>query len=372
MIDKIRKTMRHRTLKGTVCDRRSFLGCMKIPDKREFSAQKMQRIFLCSEKSINFSDSIKSLKDRKILALILENARIPITELARKTRLSKEVVQYRLKNLEKNLIVGYQARINLKFFCDSVYTIYLNIPGLKREEIIERLQKLPRCNWVGSSLGRWNYIISFSTDKKNNLQNFMDKLYVRFPNQNIKYILTEQLKEFKDSLSGVFGKNEFWVSHTETEKFELDNLDLKIIGLLTKNARSSNSEIAGKIGLTREAVRNRIKKLEKLNIIQNYRTMISLQHLNLETYILAIKCRRVDSSSLTKLCEFMSENPSIIYVCLTSGEINILSTICTRTMKELDFICSSIRLNFPDLIEELEPLPIVEVNTQEYFPKGQE
>jgi len=317
-------------------------------------------------------NNIKSLKDRKILSHIIEDARIPITALAKKTRMSKEVVLYRLKNLEKNLIEGYQARINLKFFCDSVYTIYLNIPGLKREEIVLRLQKLPRCHWIGSSLGRWNYIISFSTDKKNTLQDFMDKLFMLFPNQSIKYILTEQLKEFKDSLSGIFGKNENWISHMQTEKFDLDGIDLKIIKYLTKNARISNSEIGEAIKMTREAVRNRIKKLEKSKIIQNYRTMIALQNLNLDTYILAIKCRRVDSQSLNGLCNHLALNPNMIYVCMTSGDVNILTTVCTSTMKELDSICSSIRLNFPDLIDELEPLPIIEVNDQEYFPKERE
>jgi DNA-binding Lrp family transcriptional regulator len=63
---------------------------------------------------------IKSLKDQKILSNIIEDARIPISELAKKIKLSREIVQYRLKNLEKYLIAGYQARVNLKIFYNSM------------------------------------------------------------------------------------------------------------------------------------------------------------------------------------------------------------------------------------------------------------
>ena len=43
----------------------------------------------------------------------------------------------------------------------------------------------------------------------------------------------------------------------------MDELNRKIIGLLTKNARITNTEIAKGLGLSESAVRYRIKNLEK-------------------------------------------------------------------------------------------------------------
>lgn len=312
---------------------------------------------------------IKSLKDLKIMSNIIENARIPISELAKKTRLSREIVQYRLKNLEKNLIAGYQARINLKLFSDSIYTIYLNVQGLEREEIISKLKKLPFVHWIGSTLGRWNYIITFSVNKSNSLNNFLNKLFNMFENKQIKYILTQQIIEYKDTFSGLFGKNQLIVSQKDSERIKIDSIDKKILEQLTKNARTSNEEIAEKVNLTREAVRKRIKRLEKSQVILNYRTLIKPQALELTSYVLAIKCKTYDTKDLEKLCSFFANYKSFSYVCNTAGDFNVLGVLTTNSFKELDNICTKIRLDFSNMIEEIEPLPLVEVGSQEYLPK---
>ena len=44
-------------------------------------------------------------KDREILFHLSLNARASLSDLSRKTRLSKEVIHYRIKNLEKNGVI---------------------------------------------------------------------------------------------------------------------------------------------------------------------------------------------------------------------------------------------------------------------------
>lgn len=311
---------------------------------------------------------IKSLKDKKILASIIEDARIPISKLAKNTRLSREIVQYRLKNLEKNLIAGYQARINLRFFYNSLYTIYLNIPSLNRGEIITKLKKLPFVHWIGSSLGKWNYIITFSTNTSEDLNKFLNELFDLFKNCEIKYSLTQQITEYKDSFSGLFGSNQLIVSQEDIKKLEIDDLDKKIIKLLTENARFSNEEIANEINLTREAVRLRIKNLEKNKIIINYRTLIKPQFLDLTSYFIAIKTKVYNTEELNKLATTFANNNLFSYVCASSGDCNLIGVLTTNSIKELDEIITKIRNQFGKLIEEIEPFPLIEVNGQEYLP----
>ena len=54
----------------------------------------------------------------------------------------------------------------------------------------------------------------------------------------------------------------------------LDEHDNRILELIKDNARMSYSEIGGSVGLTRVAVKNRMKKLEESGIIRGYRTEI--------------------------------------------------------------------------------------------------
>ncbi len=312
---------------------------------------------------------LKNLKDQKIISNIVENARIPISELAKKTKLSREVVQYRLKNLEKDIIAGYQARINLRVFRSSIYTLYLNIPTLNRKEIILRLKKLPSVHWIGSTLGRWNYIITFSTEDFNGLNKLLDRLFNLFENYPIKHVLTQQITEYKDSFSGLFGANKLIVSQRNIKKIKIDELDKKIIDNLTKNARMSNEEIANHIGLTRESVRLRIKNLEKNEVIINYRTLIKPQALNLASYFIAIKIKTYNTKELAKLSLSLANNKLFSYVCVTSGDYNIIGVLTTNSIKELDEIVTNIRNEFPELIDEIESFPLIEVGGQEYLPK---
>lgn len=52
-------------------------------------------------------------KDRALLALLSENARMPVTELARKLGLSRTTVQARIERLEaEGVIAGYGLRLS--------------------------------------------------------------------------------------------------------------------------------------------------------------------------------------------------------------------------------------------------------------------
>lgn len=60
----------------------------------------------------------------------------------------------------------------------------------------------------------------------------------------------------------------------------LDPVDQQLIRLLIKNARSSYSELASQVGLSRVAVKTRIDALEKSGIIEEYTTIINPQKIS--------------------------------------------------------------------------------------------
>lgn len=49
---------------------------------------------------------------------------------------------------------------------------------------------------------------------------------------------------------------------------DLDELDLRIVGLLLRDGRTPASQIADQVGLSRPAVADRIEKLERLGVIR--------------------------------------------------------------------------------------------------------
>lgn len=59
-----------------------------------------------------------------------------------------------------------------------------------------------------------------------------------------------------------------------TSKHQLDDTDLKILEILQENSKLGNKEIAEKIGLTVTPTFERVKRLERLRIIQSYTALV--------------------------------------------------------------------------------------------------
>lgn len=59
----------------------------------------------------------------------------------------------------------------------------------------------------------------------------------------------------------------------------LDEIDRKILAILQENARTSNAEIARRVGIVPSAILERIRKLEKRGIIQGYSLRIKARAL---------------------------------------------------------------------------------------------
>ncbi|MFQ3196292.1 MAG: DNA-binding Lrp family transcriptional regulator, partial [Colwellia sp.] len=58
---------------------------------------------------------------------------------------------------------------------------------------------------------------------------------------------------------------------------ELDNIDRQLISILRTDARTSVSDLAKKINVSRATVQNRLTKLEKRNIITGYTILVSTE-----------------------------------------------------------------------------------------------
>lgn len=56
---------------------------------------------------------------------------------------------------------------------------------------------------------------------------------------------------------------------------QLDHIDTQIITLLSQNAKLSNKEIASQVGLTVTPTFERIKRLERIGLIQGYTTILN-------------------------------------------------------------------------------------------------
>ena len=105
----------------------------------------------------------------------------------------------------------------------------------------------------------------------------------------------------------------------------IDEKDRAIIKLLVENARLSYSEIGKRVGLSRVAVKNRIKAIESEAIIKGYHASVDpLVTPKMSTFVAVIK---TTAASYEEISEMLMKQPCVKTLCKMSGD-NQLHAIC--------------------------------------------
>lgn len=113
----------------------------------------------------------------------------------------------------------------------------------------------------------------------------------------------------------------------------LDQTDLQILNLLTKNSRVQWQEIGEEVHLTGQAVRNRINKLEKLGVIEGYTIKVNPKMIGKElTAFVTIFMKTTDHGSFQK---YIQSNELISEANRISGEGCYLIKVIASTQEEI-------------------------------------
>ena len=104
---------------------------------------------------------------------------------------------------------------------------------------------------------------------------------------------------------------------------KLDLKDKRILHQLDDNARQPNSKIAKKVGLSKEVVNYRIKKLEQDGIIQSYYTIIDMSKLGYFSFRVYIKLMNTLPKIEKEIITNLIKSDNIFYVTEIDGEYDI-------------------------------------------------
>lgn len=295
------------------------------------------------------------LKDRKILFELDKNSRQSYSQLAKKVRLSKDVVQYRVKRLEaEGFILGYNSIIDftkLGYFALRLQLSLFETTPTEEQKIIDYLVKQKEVFLVSESEGDVNITIGLLLRNISELKNFQ----IRFENKfkkNIKKFIVSAYQEVyyfnRKYLLENSNYSELKISVDTTIK-HVDETDLEIIKLLTQNSRTPIIEIASKLNMNANTVAFRIKKLEKEKIILGYNILFGFKKINYVYVKADLFLKHIQNEK--KIIEFCKQQKNIIYVSKTIGgsDLEIYFEI-ENTEKFLE-IMKNLREEFKEIVD---------------------
>ncbi len=97
-------------------------------------------------------------KDRELLALLKDNARMPISELARKLNVSRTAAQARLSRLERSGVInGYTIRLSDSYQENNIKAIIMiKLSPKKRAKVEQTLKAIPELTSLYSISGTFD------------------------------------------------------------------------------------------------------------------------------------------------------------------------------------------------------------------------
>lgn len=98
--------------------------------------------------------------DRKILALLRDNARLPVASLAATLGVSRTTVRARMERMETNgTISGYGVRLGAPDDAERVRAIaMIEVEGHVTDKVARSLSGLPQVRALHSTNGRWDLV----------------------------------------------------------------------------------------------------------------------------------------------------------------------------------------------------------------------
>lgn len=114
---------------------------------------------------IKFGDKVKLDKnDKKILEVLQYEARLPISQIAKKVKMPADSVKYRIQRLEKlGVIRLYHAVLNFPLLGTPMYSFTLislfAMDDTQEKAFVNNLVAHPKITWISKTTGRWDFVI---------------------------------------------------------------------------------------------------------------------------------------------------------------------------------------------------------------------
>lgn len=116
-----------------------------------------------------------------------------------------------------------------------------------------------------------------------------------------------------------------------THSVAFDEIDKKILRVLSSDGKISNKQLAEKVGLSPSPCWQRVQRLEKNGVITGYRTLLNQEKLGApDVVFVSLKLERHAGTSPEEMVEKLSLMPEILEIHLTSGSSDYLLKVAVN------------------------------------------
>lgn len=132
-------------------------------------------------------------------------------------------------------------------------------------------------------------------------------------------------------------------ANISVESGELDELDLRLLDALQRNARSTFAELGTVVGLKAPAVHDRVKRLETKGYVRAYAAQLDSKLLGLEL-VAFVSCYTTPDATYDAFTSALAQMPEVLEVHSVAGEEAFVLKVMTRSTMHLDELLTRLKL----------------------------
>ena len=270
------------------------------------------------------------------------------------------------------IIKKYLTEINIYRLGFQFYPLLIkfhNTTPKIEQEIFDCLKNSNYTAWLTKCEGAWDLnatlIAAGNFELRKFFDNFLEKYSSYIADKHI--FITTEIHYFKRG---------FWLNRKTTQtissggenQIKADETDIKLLKILSANARMSLVEIGKKFDIDPKNIAYKIKKLEKENIIQGSRILVDFSKIGYKFYKVWFSLKDLGEGNFRKLMSYFGEHPNIIWATKFIGFYDLSIEVEVKDVEEFRGILDEIKERFSHLIKKHESLLIFEESVMNYLP----
>lgn len=304
------------------------------------------------------------IMDRKIMYLLSINARFAESSMAKALKISKEVVHYRLKRLQKDgFLHGFITVLDAEKMGQIVHTINLSLhPFHEHKSMIKQLIGDARIINLKHFDSQLDLQFSVATSTIHEFAEFFDS-FLKEHHQLIKdYSHSTLLEEHFTGLNFLLEPAERpKILERKGSSFQhlfsarkmlpgaaaVDAKDVAILAELKINSRMPILQLAQKVHLATTSVQGRISRMIQQGIIKNFIPYASFSFLGYQWYMLFLRTKNLNQATFF---QYLHQHPQTVWVSKRLGKWNYQVSIFARNNTQFNQVVQDLQQHFHDSI----------------------
>jgi len=316
-----------------------------------------------------------SWKEKKILRELDINARQSASAIGKKIHMSKQVVKYNIENMiKKGVIKEFITYVDTEKLGYTFYNIFVKMKytnDAEKKKIVNRLKAIPNVVWLSSLRGEVQMVISILANDVAEFSIILDEVLNALKGKLLDYSFFIVLNASQLGYKSLYNPGKGYNYQAKIGHKDLANLsenDLKVLKLISNNARLSNVDIAKRTQMTLEKVRYSLKKLEKDKVIQGFKPLLNLSKLGYLWHLMFLRLKSSTENQKQELMTYLKNLPQVFYVVRGVGNCNLTIEFQTKDLDELEKVKDKIATKFSNLIADEKTVQLIEEHKCTYFP----